>query len=128
MNTEVMIFAQDAAVQQTSQEQQVPVQTDAKPQGGFLSGLGGMLPMIIILVVMFYLMFRSQKKEQKRRQDMISSLKKGDSVITVGGIYGEIAEVKEDCFVLKVAENTEMSFSKNAIASVPSATGEVVKK
>lgn len=128
MNTEVMILAQDAAVQQTVQEQQVPAQTDAKPQGGFLSGIGGMLPMIIILVVMFYLMFRSQKKEQKRRQDMISSLKKGDKVLTVGGIYGEIAEIKEDCFVLKVAQGTEVSFAKNAIASVPGNTDEVVKK
>ncbi len=59
---------------------------------------------------------------------MINSLKKGDKVVTVGGIYGEVAEIKDDCFILKVAKDTEMSFAKNAIASVPSAGGEGVKK
>ena len=82
----------------------------------------GMLPMILIIVVMFYLMYRGQKKEQKRRQDMITSITKGAKVITIGGIHGTIAEVKEESFVITIAANTNIEISKAAIASLEPTT------
>ena len=89
----------------------------------------GFLPMILIMVVMFYLMFRGQKKEQKRRQEMLNAVKRGDKVVTAGGIHGEVVEIHDETFVVKVAENVLMTFSKAAITSVPSAVTEgTVKK
>ena len=82
----------------------------------------GMLPMILIIVVMFYLMYRGQKKEQKRRQEMITAIKKGDKVVTIGGIHGTIFEVKEDIFVITIAPNTNIEIGKAAIGSIVPAT------
>ena len=113
--------AQQSAETAVTTEQQVPEGETQAPQGGFLGGLGGMLPMIIILVVMFYLMFRSQKKERQRHQDMLTSLKKGDKIVTAGGIHGEIAEIRDDSFVVQVAPGINMTFSRNAISGVANA-------
>ena len=112
--------AQDATQATTEQ----PANPEATPQEepGFFSGIMGMLPMILIIVVMFYLMYRGQKKEQKRRQDMITSITKGAKVITIGGIHGTIAEVKEESFVITIAANTNIEISKAAIASLEPTT------
>ncbi len=78
----------------------------------------GMLPMILIIGVMFYLMWRSQKKEQKRRQDMIEGIKKGDKIVTMGGIHAQITEIRDDFFKVKIAENTEIEIAKSAVGAV----------
>ncbi len=90
----------------------------AKPQQpGLLDGLGSMFPFILIIVVMFFLMNRSQKKEQRRRQEMLDALKKGDEVVTAGGIHGKIAEIKEDVILLEIAENVKISINKAAVSA-----------
>lgn len=100
------------------------------PQAGFLDGIVGMLPFIIVIVVMFYLMARSQKKEQKRRQDMIDALKKGDTVLTIGGIYGEVAEIKDEYLIVKIADNVKVTIAKTAVSTVknPGEETKVEKK
>ncbi|MBO5958501.1 MAG: preprotein translocase subunit YajC, partial [Lentisphaeria bacterium] len=99
-------------------EQPAAPAADQQQDGGFLAGLGGMLPMILIIVVMFYLMYRGQKKQQKQRQDMITAIKKGDKIVTVGGIYGTVAEVKEELFVITIGANTNIEIAKSAVGSV----------
>ena len=83
-----------------------------QPQS-FLGSLGGMLPMIVV-----YLMWRGQKKEQKRRAEMIDSIKAGDQVLMVGGIFGEIVSVKDDQFVVKIADNVKINVVKTAVSTV----------
>jgi len=90
-----------------------------QPQPGMKDGIMGMAPFIIIVVVMFYLMYRGQKKEQKRRQEMIDGVKKGDTVLTIGGIYGEIVEIHDDRFILKVADGVKIAVAKTAISTTP---------
>lgn len=111
--------AAPAAPAQQYTEQPAAANAQEQPQPGVKDGIMGMAPFIIIVVVMFYLMFRSQKKEQKRRQEMIDSVKKGDTVLTIGGIYGEIAEIHEDRFVLKIADGVKISVAKSAISTTP---------
>ena len=89
-------------------------------------GFGSMLPMIIVMAVLIYFMWRGQKKEQKRRQEMIESVKVGDKVVTIGGLYGEIVTVKEQTFIVKIADNTKVELMKSAVSSVPA--GEEEKK
>ena len=112
--------AAPAAPQQHT-EQPAPSSSDpqAQPQPGMKDGLLGMAPFIIIVVVMFYLMYRGQKKEQKRRQEMIDGTKKGDTVLTIGGIYGEIVEIHEDRFILKIADGVKIAVAKTAISMTP---------
>ncbi len=97
-----------------------------QPQGG-LSGFMGMLPMILIIAAMFYLMWRGQAKERKKREAMLTSIKSGDKVITIGGIHGTVAEVKNDGFVIKIADNVKIEVTKNAVGSVVNAGDAVTK-
>ena len=86
--------------------------------------LGGsimsLMPMLIVMAVLIYFMWRGQKKEQKRRQEMVESVKVGDSVLTIGGIAGEVVGVKEDRFIVKTGENTKIEIIKTAVSAVPS--------
>lgn len=87
--------------------------------GGEAPGIMQYLPMIAMLIVIFYfLMFRPQQKKQQEQKTMLASLKKGDEVVTTGGIHGIVAGVREEIVVLKVADNVKIEFSKAAIAAV----------
>ena len=97
-----------------------------QPQGGIGSFMG-MLPMILIIAAMFYLMWRGQAKERKKREAMLTSIKSGDKVITIGGIHGTVVEVKNDGFVIKIADNVKIEVTKNAVGSVVN-VGDAVTK
>ncbi|MDQ8183681.1 preprotein translocase subunit YajC [Pelagicoccus sp. SDUM812005] len=87
---------------------------EAAPQGGIMS----FLPFIVIFAAMYFLIIAPQRKKQKQHQQMITELKSGAEVVTSGGIYGTITNVKDDRFVLKIAENTKIEISKASVASV----------
>lgn len=112
----------------TTQPAAVPGDPATQPKPGMMDGLMGMLPFILVIVVMFYLMSRSQKKEQKRRQEMLAALKKGDEVLTAGGIFGKVAEIKEDRIFIEIADNVKISVTQNAISTVKAPNAEDVKK
>ena len=61
---------------------------------------------------------RTSSKEKKKREEMMNSIRKGTKVMTNGGIFGEIAEVQKDQFLLKIANNVQIAISRSAIAQV----------
>ena len=69
----------------------------------------------LIFVVMYFFMIRPQKKQQKELQNFRDGLKKGDKVVTIGGIYGTVAEVKESTVLMEVDNNVKIRVSKNAL-------------
>ena len=73
------------------------------------------LPFILIIVVFYFFMIRPQMKKQKELRKFRESLKKGDKVITTGGIYGKVAEVKENYVVVEIAKDTLVKIDKSAI-------------
>ena len=73
------------------------------------------LPFVLIIVVFYFFMIRPQMKRQKELRKYRESLKKGDKVITTGGMYGKVSEVKDDRIVLEVAEGVKLEFDKSAI-------------
>ena len=87
---------------------------------GFFQGQTGqaVLPVLIMVVIFYFMLYRPQKKQQKKRQMLLDSLKKGQKVLTIGGIHGEIVTLSEDTAVLRVAEKVEMTFARSAIAQV----------
>jgi preprotein translocase subunit YajC len=92
----------------------VLAQESASPQAGAF----GLLPIVLIVLIFYFLMYRPMRKRQKALESMINGLQKGDRVITNGGLYGTISDVnRENTFVLKVADNTQVEVAKNAIAS-----------
>ena len=86
------------------------------PQGGL--GISGLIFLIAMILIMYFFMIRPQNKRQKETQRMIDALKKGDKVITIGGIHGTISQTKESTVVVKVDDNTKIEFNRTAIASV----------
>lgn len=71
-----------------------------------------MLPLILLFLGMWFLIIAPQRKRQKQHDAMIKALQRGDEVMTNGGIYGEITSVKDDRFVIKIAENTKVEIGK----------------
>lgn len=83
------------------------------PQGG--SGIMSFLPFILIIVVFYFFMIRPQQKRQKELNKFRNELKKGDSVVTSGGVYAKVVEVKDNKVVLEIAEGVKVTFDKSAI-------------
>ena len=87
------------------------------PAGAF--EMGSFLPiMAVMFAVMYFLMIRPEQKKQKEKQALINELKKGDKVLTIGGIYGKVVSVKDETVMVKVAENTSVKISKSAVSTV----------
>ena len=86
------------------------------PEGG---ETGSILPLIIcvvcILVIFYFLMIRPQRKRQKEHNTMVYELKKGDRVITAGGIYGQIETIDQESVILKVESGATIRMAKNSI-------------
>jgi len=90
--------------------------------GGGQAGGSSWITMLVtfglIIVIFYFLIIRPQRKKQKDAQSMLSNLRKGDRVSTVGGMRGTVQAVKENTVVLKVDENTKIEFNKSAISAV----------
>jgi preprotein translocase subunit YajC len=72
-------------------------------------------PFLLMMVIFYFLFYRPQKNEQKKRNELLNSLKKGDRVITAGGVYGTITALTEKSITLKVAEKVEIEFTRAAV-------------
>src|SRR3990170_2341119 len=95
-------------------------------QSGGAGGLLGFLPFLLILVVIYFLMLRPQMKRQKQHQKMLTELKKGDRVVTNGGMFGTIVgfNEKDNSVVLRVGEDTKIEFLKSSIAGAVKPSSE----
>lgn len=92
---------------------------DAPKDGNPLGGLGSFLPMLLLLGVVFYLLIlRPQQKQRREQRTMIDSLRRGDMVVTIGGIHGRIEGLKDKLVVVKVADNVKIEINKASIAQV----------
>ena len=84
----------------------------AQPQGG---GWQMWAMLALIFVVMWFFMIRPQRKQQKELQAFRDGLKKGDKVVTIGGIYGTVCEIKENNVLIEVDNNVKIRVSKQAL-------------
>ena len=96
----------------------------ADPWGGMLSTI---VPFILIFVVMWFLLIRPQQKKQKEHRAMVAALKRGDRVVTNGGIYGQVSHVADDHLMIEIADGVKIKVVRDAIAAVPGKP-EPVKK
>jgi preprotein translocase subunit YajC len=91
----------------------------AAPQPGPGGGLIQFLPMIFIFVIFYFLLIAPMRKRQRRQQEMLSQLKKGDEVVTSGGIFGRISAFDEShgAVILQIGDNVKVKVLRSAIAS-----------
>ncbi len=94
------------------------------PQGG--GGIAAFLPFFLIMVIIYFLMIRPQGKKRKEKQNMLGALKKGDKVITIGGIHGTVTGIKNQgkVLVLKIEKNLNININRSAIAGLADSVTE----
>jgi preprotein translocase subunit YajC len=88
------------------------------------------LPFVAIIVIVYFLMIRPQNKKRKETEKMLAAIKKGDKVVTIGGLHGTIQTVKESTVIIKVDDNVKLEFLRSAISNVvqPSKDKEIEEK
>ena len=101
-----------------------PAFAQAAGAAGQQNAFTAFLPLLLIFVVFYFLLIRPQKKEQDRHQSMIAALKKGDEVVTGGGIIGTVVHAEGDRITIKTAETTRIVVERGRIARVTSAKAD----
>jgi preprotein translocase subunit YajC len=91
---------------------------------GLLANFLGVVPILAIALVFYFLVIAPANRQRKKTEQMLSSLKKGDRIVTSGGIYGTIQGVEADVVYLKIAENVKVKVARSAIASIQAGEGD----
>ena len=91
---------------------------EGAPEGGGTSTIYMIVFLVLIFALFYFVMIRPQRKKQKEHQQMTQELKRGDRVITIGGIHGQIESVSEDSVVIKVESGMTIRMARNSIAGV----------
>ncbi len=89
-------------------------------QGSLVSTL---VPLVVIFAIFYFLMIRPQQKQQKKHREMLGALKRGDKVLTRGGIMGTVTEIENTVVTLEIAKNVLVQFTRDSIAGVETAKG-----
>lgn len=87
-------------------------------QGGTEQLLSSILPFLLIILVFYFLILRPQQKRQKERQKLLESVKKGDKIVTSGGIHGMIEGIDGNELLVKIADNVKVKMDRSAVANV----------
>ena len=83
------------------------------------------LPFIGMFAIFYFLVFRPQSQQRKQHEQMLKNIKKHDEVVTTGGVFGTVVNVRSDSFTLRVDENVRIEVEKTAIARLVKGRGEV---
>ncbi|MDR7077957.1 preprotein translocase subunit YajC [Neobacillus niacini] len=83
-----------------------------------MQGLGSIIPLILMFVLFYFLLIRPQQKRTKAVQQMQNELKKGDKIITIGGLHGFVDSIDENKAVIKCGDGSRLTFDRNAIREV----------
>lgn len=94
------------------------------PREGGNSGMIFLVQMLLIFGIFYFLLIRPQAKERKKHDEMLSAIKKGDEIVTNGGIIGKVVHVEESRLTVKTGDNTRLTVDRGRIASVLDARGE----
>ena len=111
-----------AVIQAIIAPQALPIRGLQSAGGG--AALAQFLPIIAIGLVFYFLVIAPASKQRKKTAEMLSALKKGDRVLTAGGIYGTIQGVEPDAVYLKIAENVRVKVARSSISGLVSGESE----
>jgi preprotein translocase subunit YajC len=87
-------------------------------QGGGQSILVSLLPIVLMIAIFYFLLIRPQQRKQKEHRQMLDSVRKGDRIITTGGILGVVTGVRDDRVTVKIADNVRVHVLKSAISQI----------
>jgi preprotein translocase subunit YajC len=99
------------------------------PQEGGANPIGLLLPWILVFGIFYFIWFRPQQRERAKHDELLKNLKKGDEVVTVGGVYGRIMSLDAEKVSLRVAENVKIDVERSKVVRVVTPhVGEVESK
>ena len=91
----------------------------APPEGSGAAGyVASLLPIVAMIAILWFLLFRPQQKEQQRHKEMIRGLRKGDEVVTIGGLYGKIMSLNEERISLRIADGVKVDVERGKVMRV----------
>ncbi|EKV31396.1 Preprotein translocase subunit YajC [Caenispirillum salinarum AK4] len=100
----------------------------AQAPGGAMGGIEAFLPLILIFVVFYFLLIRPQQKRQKQHKEMLRNIRRGDRIVTNGGIIGKVARVQDTELDLEIAPDTKVKVMRDMVATVLDKTEPVSGK
>jgi len=86
--------------------------------GGMMAQFQGMIPLILMFAIFYFLLIRPQQKKAKEHRALLDALKKGDQVVTAGGMHGKITSIDDQSVMLEIAPGVNVKYNKGFIASV----------
>jgi len=93
--------------------------------GGNGGGILQILPLMIgMFAIMYFLIIRPQQKQRRERENLLRAIKKGDRVVTTGGLYGTVVGISEHTVTLKVADQVRLDFERSAIGRIVPVAGD----
>ena len=95
-----------------------PLTLFAQQEGGGGGLFAALLPLLVLFAIFYFLLILPQSRQEKKRKAMIASLRRGDRVVTTGGIIGTITRIDENTISLKVAQNTTIKVERNAVKAI----------
>lgn len=96
--------------------------------GGQGGGFAAMVPLLLMFAIFYFLLIRPQQKKQKKQRELLGALKRGDTVVTVGGLHGKITGLTEKVITLEIAEKIRVKVGRSFIAGMASQETEPPKK
>jgi preprotein translocase subunit YajC len=96
--------------------------------GGFEQLLSTIVPFLLIILVFYFLILRPQQKRQKERQKLLESVRKGDRVVTTGGIHGVVEGVEDKVLLVKIDDNVKVKLDKSAVAVIIGVTDKTPER
>lgn len=95
-----------------------PAYAQAAGGAGGAGAIAQFIPLILIFVIMYFLILRPQQKRMKDHRNMVSELKRGDQVVTQGGLIGKVTDVKDDELTVEIAQGVKVRVVRATIAQV----------
>ena len=98
--------------------------------GGAAGGFASFIPLILMFVIFYFLLIRPQQKKNKEHRDMINNLKKGDRIITSGGIHGIITAVNDSALTVEISDKVRIKLARHSVSGLlqPSAPSQPTAK
>lgn len=119
INEEVVAAQDGVATADATVTEQVVEETIEQPEPGFFGQYGMWIMIIAMIAIMYFFMWRPESKRRKQMEQFRNNLKKGDKIITAGGIYGVIKEVHETSLLIEVDSNVTLRIDKNMVVGDP---------